>query len=482
MKKYILLLGTVLSLGLYSCSDEWMGDVIPTDKIEANEAFNTLKDGRNAVNGVLSLMQSEDYYGANYIVYGDLKAIDVRSKVIGKRNVDMYRYTETTEAGNATMWTRPYTSLVSINNAIDNLEKLPATGDEETAYKAEIEANFYALRALNHFDLLKVFARIPASLTGDLTQELGIVLADHVITKDEKPARENLDLCYKFVIEDLKFALDLMPEAAATEGWMNKTAIKALLARVYLYYGENQLAYNMAKEVIDAGDYTLVSYADYEGSWKASSSNSEAIFTLINTDADNPAREGVGNLWNKDGYNTMSITSSFMDLMDPADIRNKSVFIDEILNEDGSVKEKSYLSTKFPSTTTNKLHLIRLSEMYFIAAEAIYNVSAANAGEAAALINIVLKERTDVDDVLTAVDINIDNIILEKRKEFVAEGHTFFDLMRNKMDVVRTGDDHLNVAPMTIKYDNFKTIQPIPRMELNVNKTIQQNPGYAGHN
>jgi CTP:phosphocholine cytidylyltransferase-like protein len=480
MKRYILMLGALLSLGMISCSEDWMGDVIPTDKLEDDQAFNTVKDGRNAVNGVLSLMQDEEYYGANYIVYGDLKAIDVRSSVINKRDDNMYRYTETTEAGNSGMWTQPYKCLVSVNNAIANLDKMVPDGDAEKVQKTEIEANFYALRGLIHFDLLKIYSRIPTSVANPAS-ELGVVHADHVITKDEQPDRKNLAEGYAFVISDLKKAIELMPAAANTEGWFNKTAVKALLARVYLFNGDNQLAYDMAKEVIGDANFSLVPYGDYKSSWTNTYNNKEALFTLINTDDDNPSREGIGYLWSKTGYSTMMITMSFKDLLyaNANDDRIKAIEEDVQKDKDGNVTGTDYLCLKYPDEFANKLHLIRLSEMYFIAAEAIYKVGAGNAAEAATLINTVIKERTDEENVLVAGDINIDRIISEKRKEFIGEGHTFFDLMRNKKDVVRTGDDHLVVAPKTIKYDDFKTIQPIPRLELNVNNNIQQNPGYA---
>lgn len=479
MKRYIIMLGALLSLGMMSCSEEWMGDVIPTDKLEDSQAFNTVKDGRNAVNGVLSLMQSSSYYGANYIVYGDLKATDVRSSAINKRDDEMYRYTETTEAGNSSMWTQPYKCLVSVNNALANMDKMVADGAEEETQKAEIEANFYALRALIHFDLLKIFARVPSSVDNPAA-ELGIVHADHVITKDEQPARKNLEEGYAFVINDLTKAIELMPDVA-TEGWFNKTAMKALLSRVYLFNGDNQLAYDLAKEVIADSNYSLVPFGDYQASWTSAYNNKEALFSLINTDDDNPSREGIGYLWSKGGYSSMMITLSFKDLLysNANDDRIKAIEEDVHKDDDGNITGTDYLCIKYPDEFANNLHLIRLSEMYFTAAEAIYKVNAGNAAEAATLINTVIEARTNESDVLVAGDINIDRIITEKRKEFIGEGHAFFDLMRNKKDVVRTGDDHLVVAPMNIAYNDFKTIQPIPRLELNVNDNIQQNPGYA---
>jgi len=485
MKNYILLL-MVLSLGLSSCSDEWMGDVLPTDNELAGEAFKSVKDGRNAVNGVFSLMQHQEYYGADHIVYGDLKAIDVQSKRIGARDDQMYLYRETTEASATGMWTRPYKCLVSVNNALENLDQMVAKGEDEVLRKAEIEANFYALRGLIHFDLLKIYSRIPAAVEGDVAKQLGVVYANRIIDKSEKPTRENLQESYDLVINDLNKAIELMPDfekmekKSATEGWFSLNATKALLARVYLFNGQNQKAYDLAKEVIDSNAYALVPYGQYKASWTSAFNNSEAILTLINTDEDNTSREGVGNLWHPKGYNTMVFTNSFLNEINsnPKDDRINAIYKNEIKKKEVVVSVE-YISLKYPEQYAYKARLIRLSEMYFIAAEAIYKVNNANAAEAAGLINEVLAERLDESDVLDASDINIERIVLEKRKEFVGEGMTFFDLMRNRMDVVRTGEGHLAGAPEEVKHNDFRTIQPIPRLELNVNTEIQQNPDYA---
>ncbi len=475
IRKYTLLLGTLLSLSMFSCSEDWMSDVVPSDNQDANKAFSTVKDGRNTVNGVFSLMQSEDYYGSDYIVYGDLKAIDVRTTEVDRRDQNMYLYTETTEASTPDMWVRPYTCLVSVNNAIENMDNIIPDGEEGEDAKLEIKANFYALRGLIHFDLLKIFSRIPAAITGDIANELGIVHADHVMAKDEKPARKNLQESYDFVISDLTEAIRLMPNDASTEGWFNKTAVKALLARVHLFRGNNQQAYDLAKEVIADNSFSLIPYGEYKDSWTYNYSNKEAILTLINTTEDNPNREGIGYLWSATGYYTMAITESFIAEINKSE-DDRFNAIKEETGTDGSV---TYLSLKYPDEIANKLILIRLSEMYFIAAEATFKLNNSNTEEVAQLINTVIEKRTNVANTLSSADINIDRIILEKRKEFIGEGMTFFDLIRNKKDIVRIGDDHLTTAPMIIKYDDFNTIQPIPRIELNTNPNIQQNPGYA---
>ncbi len=493
MKKYILYIGGILLLlSMFSCSEEWMSDVVPTDKIEKGEALKTLKDARNAVNGVFSYMQGEDYYGSAYIAYGDLKGVDVRSTKSGKRNFSMYRFNESTEASKTGMWEVPYTCLASINNAIPQIDGLPADTEDEKLQKAEIQANFYALRALCHFDLLKIYARIPASVANP-ENELGIVIVDKVLDKRAEPARSTLKASYDFVIADLKKALEIIPETPKapkeedwknTIGWISKTAVKALLANVYLFNGQNQLAYDMAKEVIDNPNYKLMTYENYSKSWGATDVNTETILAIINTEEDNGGREGIGYLWSKTGYATMSLTNSFMTLLkeEPNDVRFKLTReIREKVKDEKTGKEEekvtSVICAKYPSDLTNKLRILRLSEMYFIAAEAAQKLG--NISEAKDLLNTIIEKRTKVANKLTEADITIERVILEKRKEFFGEGKAFFDFMRNKMNIVRAIEDLVSPAPAEVKYDDYRTIQPIPRIELNSNKNIQQNPEYA---
>lgn len=466
MKKYFVIALTTLSLASISCSEDWMSDVVPTNRLDAGNAIKNVTDARNALNGVYSIMQDENYYGANYIVYGDLKGVDVRSWDVTKRDLAFYRYSETTDASSTGMWTVPYECLVSANNALVNIAELKIDNSSDKIKIDEIEANLLAVRGLVHFDLLRIYSRIPTSVTGSLSDQLGVVIADHVISKDEQPARATLDKSYEFVIADLEAALAKMPETANTQGWFNTQSIKALLARVNLYMGNYQRAFDLANEVINSDKYTLLGFDEYTDSWKSNNINSEAIFTLINTEEDNASREGIGYLWSKTGYNTMAVTKSLIDLLrtNPNDVRN------EVVANNG-------LLFKYHNEAYNNLYLVRLSEMYFIAAEASFLKGDAPS-VAKGYINDILAVRTNNTTSLDDGDINLDRIILEKRKEFVGEGHCFFDLVRNKKNIERTGTDHLVSTPKNIAFDAFNTLQPIPRIELDANQNIIQNPEY----
>lgn len=463
-----VLLATAL---LTACSDEWLTDVVPSDKVDEKKAIQTVKEAQYALSGVLSNMQSKSYYGAAYLVYGDIKAMDVRSVRNDSRYHGTYFYTEFTHSASMhDFFSLLYRILNNINKDLVYTNALaPRTGSEKSA-ELEILGNLYALRALVHFDLLKVFARIPTAVDGSLGDELGVIDADRVIDIHEQLPRNNLQECYNFVIADLQKALQTMPKGAATEGRVSYNAIKALLARVYLYYGKYELAAQYAGEVIHSGQYSLIPYGDYKKAWAADTPNPEVIMQIVNTFEDNPALEGIGNLWSTTGYHAVTLTDSFKALLasDQNDERSDYTSISD------TPKSKRFL--KYPDELVNNIPVIRLSEMYFIAAECAYKQG--DPATAVQMINEILKVRTNGKTQLTAGDMTLDRILLEKRKEFVGEGQTFFDYIRNKKDIERAGKDHLVTAPKSIEYTDYKMIQPIPRYELDANKNIQQNPEY----
>jgi len=123
------------------------------------------------------------------------------------------------------------------------------------------------------------------------------------------------------------------------------------------------------------------------------------------------------------------------------------------------------------------ISVLRLSEVYLIAAEAA--VKNADATNAAKYLNYIV-ERANPAAKVAEADVNLDRVLTERRKELVAEGHRFFDLIRNKRNVVRSNSVRIfDIAntPFLIEWGNYKVIFPIPQDEININP-IAQNDGY----
>jgi hypothetical protein len=77
---------------------------------------------------------------------------------------------------------------------------------------------------------------------------------------------------------------------------------------------------------------------------------------------------------------------------------------------------------------------------------------------------------------LTAVDLSgealLEEILLERFKEFAFEGHRFFDLKRYGRAIVKT------TPVVNLPFDDFKILPPLPQREVDGNPNLKQNRGY----
>ena len=66
----------------------------------------------------------------------------------------------------------------------------------------------------------------------------------------------------------------------------------------------------------------------------------------------------------------------------------------------------------------------------------------------------------------------LDEILLERFKEFAFEGHRWFDLKRYGKDVIKT------TPVVNLTFDDFKILPQIPQREVDGNPNLNQNRGY----
>ena len=134
------------------------------------------------------------------------------------------------------------------------------------------------------------------------------------------------------------------------------------------------------------------------------------------------------------------------------------------------------------TNTAVNIKIIRLSEIYLIAAEAALHSSKAGADVAAGYLNEIRKRAPQLA-LATAATITDDMILDERSKELFAEGQRFFDMMRmNK--TIEFNDDFQSVPvshrEKTIDRTFGKIVLPISQDEINANPALkeQQNEGY----
>ena len=132
--------------------------------------------------------------------------------------------------------------------------------------------------------------------------------------------------------------------------------------------------------------------------------------------------------------------------------------------------------------TAVNIKLIRLSEMYLIAAEAALNAKTPDAQAAAGYLNEIRRRSPNLAQA-TAATVSDDMILDERSKELFGEGHRFFDQIRRGRSI-EFNDDFQDVPvsgrQKVITPDYQRNILPIPQSEIHANPVIakQQNPGY----
>lgn len=484
--KYISIL--LLTSTLAGCGDSFL-DKSPNDALPTHSAITNYSDAVTALNGVYDgLQESEYYYGARMFYYGDVRGDDMQAQKQGNRASACYEMNYTyTDAPN--MWTYQYKTIRRANNVIKAIEDNKVTDASQTDID-NIYGQVLAIRALVHFDLVRVYG-LPYTIN---SSSYGIPIILEPVDASYTAPRNSVAEVYDQVIADLTIAISKLGTDKKT-GFINRWAAKGLLARVYLYKGDYANALSYAKDVIENGGYTLWPRDQYAEAW-AKGGNSELLFEIVNqNNSDWVDREALGYLMAEDGYADMILTKSFLDLMreDPDDIRwevFKKATIKEFIDLYGD--EPIFLN-KYPGredfqpidVRVNNIPVIRLSEIYLIAAEAAAQTSQGQL--AANYLNQIVQRANPNAPAVSASEATLERILKERRKELVGEGHRFFDLMRNNQKVIRYTSEadrgyHGILQPASQQFDvtYFRAILPIPKSEIDANSAIanQQNPGY----
>ncbi len=462
MKKIYLTLGIVTGLALTSCSD--FLDKEPSTALPEEEAIETVGDLQNAVNGVTYFISGErGTYGAEFTLYADLLTNEFAVIRSNNQSVPISSYNLTKYDELATNPYRVfYGAIANINKA---LEISTGISDSEVT---NLQGQLYAWRGLLHFDLARLYAHIPSTVANTSEANSGIPVSTQVYEPEYRPTRATLAETYSQVISDLTQAISMLDEDNGV-GYMNKWAATALRARAYLYMGDYAKALTDANAVIESGVYTLYNQTNYDKVW-AAEGTTESILEFLTTDNYNAQRYTPGYYTDANGYAECAFNKEgnlFTYLTThPEDIRSK------MIKDQTNVKSApGYYPAKYPgrnnSTYVHNPKIIRLSEVYLIAAEASYYLS--GGGAAAPFINEIEQNRVegyeDVDSV------TIDDIIFEYTKELFAENQIAFAYWRNDKEVT-------NQRGQQIGADNQRAIMPIPQREIDMNPALVQNPGY----
>ncbi len=488
MKKITIIL-TVLGVMLITSCEEFL-DVKPSNLANSETSITNAADAKVAINGLMRKMTAADYYGRNFVIFGDAKGGDfaIRSQGRGLDYYYSFNHSATSGTGSG-FWSQIYHNILQANNLILNIQKMEDAGNG-TAALSDYKAQAMTARALMYFDLVRIYGK-PYNMD---KASYGVPLVLEPLDASAQPTRASVEAVYTQILKDLTDAAPLLSQSKVN-GYINYYANKSIEARVQLFMGNYTAALAAAESVITSGKYSLYSNTAWVGSW-ATPFGAESIFELAIYPAEADLTTGslgyyllrLGKVTGAMGWFMASDYWITRMSEDPTDIRWGIMDYDESSpTRFGSclkyVGGTAMQGDKASRSAVN-VKVIRLSEMYLLAAEAALSLPTPDKVKAATYLNEIRKRApalAPADETTVTVDMIMD----EKSKEFFAEGHRFFDMIRlNK--TIEFNDEFISPAVIithrekTIDRTFYKILLPISQTEMDANPPIasQQNPGY----
>lgn len=472
---------------LSSCKD--FLDVTPTNQAASATCISDAADAQVMLNGLFNAMTTSNFYGRNFILYGDAKSGNVTIQSNGRGYDYMFAYNHSaTNYSMSGFWSSGYNMIMLCNNIIDGCAPL------NDAAAKEVSAQAQTIRAMIHYDLCRLYGKC----YNDNKDSYGIPIVSETVPAGAQPLRNTVSEVYKFVIEQLDACAGSLSKKAK-DGFINYYANRVIKARALMDMENYSEALAVAEDIINNGPYSIYGPDEWADSW-GSEFGDESIFELamcVNEGDLGSSSLGpqfvIGASKGADsGENQIFMASNYyLDLLgeDPDDVRWEMMGLDQIGYDKkwdrigscykyyGTVDRKG--DGKASSTAVN-IKLMRLSEVVLIAAEAALMEGDADA--AADYLDMVRSNRCTLAPI-SADDITIADILNEKRKEFYSEGIHFWDVIRTN-SAIHMDDDtpDVKVTTRTSDFDRsfYKCILPMYQAEMNANPGLkaQQNPGY----
>ena len=457
-----MIVTTVLFLSLASCEKSFL-ELKPPTSLTPEFALATEADLQVALRGAYAGLKSTALYGRSLMVLGDMMADNTYQSSLNTNrytNFNLYNYL-VTDGDVAGLWNASYTVILRANNIINS----PIA---DNANVQQIKGEAYAIRALAYYNLVRYFAS-PYTLD---PSKLGVPIVT-TYQADLKPERAKIADVYTLINKDLTQAYTLMTKFTNSSQF-SKYSAKALQAKVYLTMGDKTNAKTAALDVITNSGFTAISSAAHTGYWAGVAPRTDKVETLLEISFDavaNNAFDALPYIYLQSGnYGDMLCSSELYDLFETTDIR-KSLYATGTRGGLASVFVNKYGSFTGDHSDTK---VIRMSEMYLIAAEASYP---SNTADALKYVNEVTSRR-GATAIASSGSALLEDIITERRKELAFEGERYLDMQRLQRNIARS--KNYPASALSIDFTNYRRIMPIPQGELDANPSIksQQNPGW----
>ncbi|MDR3678412.1 MAG: RagB/SusD family nutrient uptake outer membrane protein [Flavipsychrobacter sp.] len=390
-----------------------------------------------------------------------------------------------------------FNGIYKANTVLDQLKK-NGTVISDATLRNRFEAETRYLRAFMYFDLVRWFGKVP--------------LVDHPLTVAEANTigRSSVSTIYDLIISDLQFAAANLPASysATDKGRATRYAATATLALVYMTrsgptYGiegpglglnEWSKASALLDTIINANVYSLLpSYSSIFS--YTNENNAEVIFDVEYISGNNNLGgsfpwvlvpdfyfNSVG-IVSQGGYEIRPLSNNLIQSFDTTNDLRYKFSVQRGYTYNGTTETQSFFKKYLDITKygTNRFDwpinfiVTRYTDILMLKAECILHGS--GAGDVDGIVNQV-RTRAGLPNIS---GVTLPVLLEERRREFMAEGLRWHDLVRSGNVVsimqawIAADDVQKRIQPFQTNY----IIYPIPQSEMDVKPGLYtQNPGY----
>lgn len=383
-------------------------------------------------------------------------------------------------------WNTYWNAIRDVNTVLDNIDSLEDVSDEK---RSQLIAEVRFLRVWAYYSLWNQYGTVPIRTSLEDPQELA--------RAGEEEFNSFMESEMLAVIPDLP-----APGDEANYGRVHKGGAQALLCKWYLNNREWEKSAEMAKDIMDSGNFSLMpSYFDL---FKLENErNSE--FILINALKANTVMgynllatnlppdylegidggmEGIVNTGWSNFASQYRLYDEFYYSFEDGDTRRERILTKYITTDGNTVdlldQKDNTRAMKFPPDPSaqgtfhgNDFPFIRFADILLSRAEALNEIEGPNQ-ETIELINEI-RYRAGLENIALSQyptkESLRDHILDERRWEFWYEG-------KRRRDLLRMGK-YISNAQMRGKNAQEKhKVFPIPQEEIDANPLFDQNPGY----
>lgn len=331
--------------------------------------------------------------------------------------------------GDAEYWNDLYKRINICNIVLELIDEQPETRIGDADEKERVKGEAFFLRGAYYFLLANLYGKPYDPATADA--DLGVPVKLTGVVEDVEFQRVPLSAVYTQILSDLSDAerfLDGKPRKSVYR--VNTVAVNLLQSRVYLYMQNWEKAAEYAEKVLKAQPSLLDLHAKAVGEDCLYKASPETIFSMGGyaiASAFADVESTFGGFYPA-GY---TVSDDMLSLYASNDLRrDRYIGVTELLGDSNAFMKVSGYSNKRNSySEVSSTFLLRTPEAYLTYAEAM--AFAGNEGAARTKLEDFLKTRmSEPVEVSESGNDLIDLIRNERAREFLLEGHRWFDLRR----------------------------------------------------